>query len=612
MNWKAIIGVGVIVLAVAGVWVKSAYFSGVEVTVTAAQYRPLSARLSTDGVVESIEVQLSPERAGRLVSLFVDEGAAVETGQTLMTITDEQAVAALEEAEAAYEAAKTQVQVASARLDQAAAQSGASIDSASASEKLQQAQLQKAQKGPRSQEIAQAEASVQSSEAQVEAAQAAVEAVLAAYNEAKQQHQARLSGARASVDSAEAQLQKARQGPRKQEIARAEATLQAANARKENADVHFRRVTELYEQGAAAESQLDDARSAKQSAEAAEKEAAETLGLLKAGTREEDIQAAEARLRQAESTVQQAQAFQKTVEVQEKKLQAARARLKQAEAVLEQNRQYAQMLREGTRIEDIESHEEQVAMAAAQKRAAMASRSDVEAVAHQLQQAAAEKKRAAAGVQAARANLSDTVIQSPITGVVARKYADEGDIVGPTAPVLTLVNNRDVWVIARVDDEDISRVSVGQAVRVLVEAYPDRNLEGEVVRIGKAAEPKGEGRVRAKIVRVKIHVPQAAEILRPGMEVDIETEAQIKQRALLVPADAVIEEPEGTFVYVVESGRAHKREIETGFSSYTETEVTKGLQQGDEVVVSGKDDLEDGIRVSVKESATAQKLEAQQ
>jgi len=119
-----------------------------------------------------------------------------------------------------------------------------------------------------------------------------------------------------------------------------------------------------------------------------------------------------------------------------------------------------------------------------------------------------------------------------------------------------------------------------------------------VVRIGEAAQPKGEGRVRAKIVRVKIEVPDAMTLLKPGMEVDIETTMDIKQNALLVPADAVIEEPQGEYVYVLQGAKAYKRAVKTGFSSYTQTEIISGLQPGELVVVSGKDDLSDGVPVS--------------
>jgi RND family efflux transporter MFP subunit len=160
-----------------------------------------------------------------------------------------------------------------------------------------------------------------------------------------------------------------------------------------------------------------------------------------------------------------------------------------------------------------------------------------------------------------------------------------------------LVNNTDVWVIADVDDEDISRVHIGQTVKVLCEAYQDRTFSGEVVRVGGAAMPKGVGRVKAKIVRVKIHVTNAAPLLKPGMAVDIEADAEVKKKALLVPADAVVEEATETFIYVVRDGRAHRTVVETGFSNYTQTEIIAGLSPGDRVVVSGKDELSDGVRV---------------
>lgn len=611
MKPKFIIVIAVILAIVLAAGAYTFFFSGVPVEVAAAKYGSLTARLSTDGVVDSIKVELAPEISGRMVDIYVEEGDAVTSGEQLVRITDEQAAAAVNEAKAAYEVASTQVDIARANLQKIRTHSGAQIAAAGASERVQQAQLEKAKTGSRKQEIRQAEAGVQAAKAEVEAATAALEAAHSAAEQTRAQYEARLSGAQAGLNAARSQLQKARKGPRDQEVAQARAALEAVQARAENATAHFERIQTLYRQGATSEAQLDDARTAKRAAVSARDEAAETLAILEEGTRPEDIQAAEAQVEQAQATLREAQALQKTVAVREKEVKVAEARITQAQANLQESQEYASLVREGTRIEDIRSQQERLAMAEAESRAATASRSDVQAAAHRLQQAIAERDRATAALESARANLSDTIVTSPITGSVARRYLDEGAMVGPQTPILSLVNNRDVWVIARVDDEDISRVRDGQTVQVLMEAYPDRKMEGEIIRIGEAAEPKGEGRVRAKIIRVKIQVEGAADILKPGMEVDIQTDATIKSRTLLIPADAVVEEPEGSFVWAVENGRAHKRQIETGFSSYTETEITSGLTEGDRVVVSGKDELEDGIRVTVGESATEQKLEAQ-
>ncbi len=594
-----IVGGALVILIVA--WSLHGHLAGVVVEVGVAERSGLTAPLSTDGVVEAIEVTLAPEASGTLMELYVDEGDKVSLGQVLARVTDEKAAAQVREAQAALDAAAAQVRIAAAELDVQRSESKATIGSADATVGLEAAQLDKARKGPRSEEIAQAQAAVRAAQADVKAAEAGVEAGRVALSQATDSSAAQIVAAEADVAAAEAQLAKAHAGARSQEIEQARAARDAAAAESDNMTRQYQRMQRLNAQGAAAKSDLDDAEAAMLSAKAAEKAASQALDVLLEGTRAEDIAAAQAQVDAARGHLAGAKAAGKMVDLRKKELAAAEAHLARSKAVLEESGKYAEMLRAGTREEDLRTQQQRLAVARAQRQAALASRSTVSAAGHRLQAAVAEQKRAGAALQTAQSHLFDTTVRSPITGVVAQKLAETGEIVGPQAPMLVLVNHADVWVTADVDDEDVGRVRMGQEVTVLCEAYPDRVFKGQVVRIGDAALPKGTGRVKAKIVRVKIQVANAAPLLKPGMAVDIEAEAKLKADALLVPADAVLEEAAGEYVYVVINGRVHKTVVETGFSNYTQTEILGGLSEGDVIVVSGKDDLHDGARVSVKQ-----------
>ncbi len=603
MRYQRILIIAGVVLAVAVVlWAARAHFAGIAVEVAVAEKAPLSAPLSTDGVVEAIEVKLAAEAGGTLTELFVDEGDAVTRGEVLAHVTDQKAAAAVEEARGAFDAAVAQVKVAAADVELQRGQSAAQVDSSTATVGIEHAQLTKARRGPRQQEIARAEATVKAAQAEVRAAEAGVAAARAALQETEQVSAARLRMAEGELAAVQAQFDKAHAGARPQEIEQARAARDAAAAGSHNLKAQYERAKRLYTRGAMSQSDLDHAEAAMLAAQAQEQAAAEALDLLLAGARKEDLTTAQARVESARSGMEEAKAAQRLVEVQDKELEAAKARLEYSKAVLAESRQYAAMLREGTREEDLRTQEQRLAVAQAQQRAALASRATVTAALQRLNAAIADQKRAAAALDAARSHLSDTIVTSPMDGVVAEKLSEVGEIVGPQVPILTLVNNTDVWVIADVDDEDISRVQVGQAVQVLCEAYPDRAFQGQIVRIGEAAMPKGLGRIEAKIVRVKVQVTAAAALLKPGMAVDIEADAKLKASTLLVPADAVIEAATEKYVYVVRRGRAHKTIVETGFSNYTQTEITSGLSEGDVVVISGKDDLHDGARVSARQA----------
>jgi len=445
---KSVLIVIGIIIAVLIIWAAKWRSSRVPVEVAYATQGVLTVPLSADGVVEAITVQLAPEASGRLTELFVDEGDTVTMGQILAHITDEKAGAAVDEARAAYQAASARVKIASSQLDLARGQSQAAVAAASASLGLQRAQLDKAQTGARRQEIAQADAAVTAAKAQVQASEAALAAAVTGYQGAKEAAEAQMQSAQAQLTSAQAQLRKAERGARKQEIAQAEAAYDAAQAQSHNAKVHYQRIAELYNQSAMSKSALDDAETAKLAAKAEETAACEALDLLREGTRSEDIDIAKAAVAQAQSAVAQAETQQRMVQVRQKEVKAAEARLAQSKAALEESRQNANMLHEGTRPEDIVSQQQRVAIAEAQQSAALSSRAEVGAALQELKMATAEQERAAAVLQGARSHLSDTVVKSPINGVVGRKLAEAGDMIGPQTPILILRRMRVVALLA--------------------------------------------------------------------------------------------------------------------------------------------------------------------
>jgi membrane fusion protein (multidrug efflux system) len=82
--------------------------------------------------------------------------------------------------------------------------------------------------------------------------------------------------------------------------------------------------------------------------------------------------------------------------------------------------------------------------------------------------------------------LGNTVIVSPISGVVARKWMMPGDIAQPGQPIYTIYDLRDIWVTANLEETKLAAISVGSPVRISVDAYPGREFSGKVLLIGAA------------------------------------------------------------------------------------------------------------------------------
>jgi membrane fusion protein, multidrug efflux system len=131
-----------------------------------------------------------------------------------------------------------------------------------------------------------------------------------------------------------------------------------------------------------------------------------------------------------------------------------------------------------------------------------------------------------AKVAAARLRLENTVIHSPIDGVVSRKRVEHGEMVQRGQPILVVNDPRDVWVLTNVKETYIRDVHVGSPVDVWVDAYPSRIFRGTVESIGAAAisefalfPPTGNFTKVEQRIPVRIIVSSADGLLKPGMMV---------------------------------------------------------------------------------------------
>jgi membrane fusion protein (multidrug efflux system) len=138
----------------------------------------------------------------------------------------------------------------------------------------------------------------------------------------------------------------------------------------------------------------------------------------------------------------------------------------------------------------------------------------------------ARLKEARAKVERVRQSLQDTLLRSPIDGVISRKRVEEGQLVQNGQPVLVISDPKDVWILANIKESYIRDVAVGKVVDITVDAYPDRRFEGKVETIGAAAisefalfPPTGSFTKVEQRIPVQIAVANTDGLLKPGMMV---------------------------------------------------------------------------------------------
>jgi RND family efflux transporter MFP subunit len=202
-------------------------------------------------------------------------------------------------------------------------------------------------------------------------------------------------------------------------------------------------------------------------------------------------------------------------------------------------------------------------------------------LAAQSARAQLEKNRRDAEVVAT--DLAYTVIRAPIAGTIASVSTQEGETVAAsfTAPTfVTIIGDHALELIAMVDETDIGAVAVGSPVTFTVEAYPTRELTGQVRRVA----PKATIVSGVVNYEVMIAIDPPDEPLKPDMTANIAIRAAERQ-ALVIPSAAVQQEGDQPAVYVEQNAEVQKRAVVVGTRDGGMTEIKKGLTAMDRVLV---------------------------
>jgi RND family efflux transporter MFP subunit len=201
---------------------------------------------------------------------------------------------------------------------------------------------------------------------------------------------------------------------------------------------------------------------------------------------------------------------------------------------------------------------------------------------------------AEAQLQQLRTRLEYTTIRAPITGMITEKRAEAGDIVGVQTRLFTLADVDTMVVRVQVSELDVVQLDPGDAVAVLLDAYPNRPLTGRIRRIFPAADPA------TRLVPVEIALRQDGErIARAGFLARVELALSARTGVLLVPASAVVGDASSSAVFIVQDGAALRRTVRTGLNSEGRVEILSGVAPGDPVIVAGNNGLRDGATVRV-------------
>jgi len=525
--------------------------TAVAVSVLTVAPTNLDERVEVTGSLQAVtEVSVGARIAGRIVWVIGDEGTPVHRGQVVVRLDDTDAQTQLRVATAAVSAAQARYEQAVA----AATQQNTATDS----------------------NILTAKAALAAAQARLKQSQTSADATEATTN-------AQIKSAEANLDAAQSRLTALKNGARTQERAIAENAVELAKVTYESSKDDYDRYNKLYGQGAISRSVLDKYESTMKIAKAQYDSAKQQLSLVQDGARHEDLDTAEATVRQAQEGVTLAKAGLKQIDVAHANVEIAVTGVSQAEAGLEA----AKSARQTNIMRD----------------------KDVLAARIAIQQAIDAK-------HLSKQNTGYTQVLSPVDGVVTQRVAATGQSLGTNEPVLKISTNQALYLEARVSELEAPRLVLGQRALVAVDALQgnradvyNSSLGSTITGMVDRVVPVVDAHSREFVVRV---VVPRTKFLYPGMFARGSILVAQHANVLTVPKDALVERGDHQVLFVANNGVVHQREVTLGASNETRVEVRSGLQPGEQVVMVGQQSLQDGDKVKISTTNTADSTAAGQ
>ena len=193
--------------------------------------------------------------------------------------------------------------------------------------------------------------------------------------------------------------------------------------------------------------------------------------------------------------------------------------------------------------------------------------------------------------------LENSVLRSPIDGVISARNYDEGDMYTMSAPLFVVEQIVPVKLLVAISESDYSKVSKGDEVEIVADALAGKVFTGKINKIYPTIDPS------TRTFTVEVIVSNPKKELRPGMFTRVTVKFGVNKNVVIPDVAVVKQQGSGErFVYVLnEDGTVNYQKVVLGRRMGTEYEVLEGLSDGATIVTGGQIRLKDGIKVAVNE-----------
>lgn len=224
----------------------------------------------------------------------------------------------------------------------------------------------------------------------------------------------------------------------------------------------------------------------------------------------------------------------------------------------------------------------------------------------------AQRDQALAQLNQAEKRLEDASINSPFSGRIEERLIRTGELINPGQPVARLVNTDRVRIVSGVPERYSGEIGQGSNVQISFRTLGNESRESTITYASNVLDPE------TRTFAIEIELANSGQMIKPEMVADLMIERQTLNNVIIIPRTAVLRDEIGqsVFIGVEQNGQkiAQLVDVETGSASGPLIQITNGLNDGDEVVVSGVRNLSAGdvLNVLTTESSVerAEKLKS--
>lgn len=200
---------------------------------------------------------------------------------------------------------------------------------------------------------------------------------------------------------------------------------------------------------------------------------------------------------------------------------------------------------------------------------------------------------AASGKDAQKSEIVPYLIQAPFSGILTEKYHYSGDVISTGETIGKLQDDSVYYLWGQLPAVYLGDVKIGQQIRI---TFPD--IRGNTFnRKIEAINSTVDAQTQMAQIRASLYNPQ--HLLKSDLFAKIDIELKSFKNVLRIPRRAVLENSEGSFVFLKKEGKALRKTFQPGIENADLLEVKSGLTAGDSIIVMGNYELKDGMNVEV-------------